>query len=152
MGELVYFYKYRGERHLAKDLAARWAELLAAHPELPNPEAIIPIPSTQQREFDPVRVLAETLAAHLAIPALTDTLVKTRATKPQKELTALAQKQANVAGAFALKGNVRGKRILLVDDLYDSGATLQEAARVLHRNGAASIVALTLTKTIHADQ
>ncbi|MEK6574774.1 MAG: RecQ family ATP-dependent DNA helicase [Chloroflexota bacterium] len=152
VGELVYLYKYRGERHLAKDLAARWAELLAAHPELPNPEAIIPIPSTQQREFDPVRVLAETLAAHLAIPALTDTLVKTRATKPQKELTALAQKQANVAGAFALKGNVRGKRILLVDDLYDSGATLQEAARVLHRNGAASIVALTLTKTIHADQ
>ena len=67
-------------------------------------------------------------------------------------MTALAQKQANVAGAFALKGDVRGKQILLVDDLYDSGATLAEAARALARGGAASIVVLTLTKTIHADQ
>ncbi len=152
VGELVYFYKYRGEQHLAKDLASRWAELLAEHTELPKADVVIPIPSTQQREFDPVRVLAETLAAHLAIPALMGTLVKTRATRPQKEMTALAQKQANVAGAFAINGSVRGKRILLVDDLYDSGATLQEAARVLHRSGAASLVVLTLTKTIHADQ
>ena len=76
---------------------------------------------------------------------------KSKATKPQKEMTALAQKQANVAGAFALKGDVRGKQILLVDDLYDSGATLAEAARVLACAGVTRLVVLTLTKTIHAD-
>ncbi|MBM2850902.1 MAG: ATP-dependent helicase RecQ [Anaerolineales bacterium] len=124
VGELAYLYKYRSERHLARELAARWAELLAAHPELPRPDAVIPIPPS---------------------------LVKTRTTKPQKEMTALAQKQANVAGAFALKGDMRGKRLILVDDLYDSGATLAEAARVLARAGVASLVVLTLTKTIHAD-
>jgi predicted amidophosphoribosyltransferase len=151
VGELAYLYKYRGGRHLARELAARWAELLAAHPELPRPDAVIPIPPSTAREFDPVTALAQALAAQLSIPALADTLVKTRTTKPQKEMTALAQKQANVAGAFALKGDMRGKRLILVDDLYDSGATLAEAARVLARAGVTSLVVLTLTKTIHAD-
>lgn len=152
IGELVYAYKYRGERRLAHDLASRWAELLANHPELPKPDAVIPIPPSTRRDFDPVTLLAQSLAGQLSAPALAGTLVKTRVTQPQKEMTALAQKQANVAGAFALKGDVRGKQILLVDDLYDSGATLAEAARALARGGAASIVVLTLTKTIHADQ
>ena len=152
VGELVYLYKYRSERHLANDLVARWLELLAAHPELPKPDAVIPIPPSLQRDFDPVTLLAQTLATKLAIPILTNTLVKTRATKPQKEMTALAQKRSNVAGAFALQGDVHGKRLILADDLFDSGATLQEAARLLTRGGALSIVVLTLTKTIHADQ
>ena len=66
-------------------------------------------------------------------------------------MTSLAQKRANVAGAFALKREVRGKRVILIDDLYDSGATLEEAARVLAGGGVSSIVVLTLTKTIHSD-
>ncbi len=151
IGELAFRFKYGGEQHLARDLAARWAELLAAHPEMPKPDAVIPIPPSLRRDFDPVTLLAQALAGQLSIPAPVDILVKTRATKPQKEMTALAQKQANVAGAFALKGDVRGKRLILVDDLYDSGATLAEAARVLTRGGAASLIVLTLTKTIHAD-
>jgi len=66
-------------------------------------------------------------------------------------MTSLAQKRANVAGAFALKDDVRGKRIVLIDDLYDSGATLEEAAKVLSRGGMSGIVVLTLTRTIHRD-
>ncbi|MGH2592274.1 MAG: phosphoribosyltransferase family protein, partial [Anaerolineae bacterium] len=151
VGELAFRYKYNGERHLAHDLAARWVELLAAHSELPKPDVVIPIPPSIRRDFDPVALLAQALAEKLGVPTIIDALVKTRATRPQKEMTALAQKQANVAGAFALKGEVRGKRLILVDDLYDSGATLAEAARALTRGGAASLVVLTLTKTIHAD-
>jgi ATP-dependent DNA helicase RecQ len=151
IGELTFHYKYNEKRHLANELAARWLELLAAHPELPRPDAVIPVPPSIRRDFDPVTLLAQALAEQLAVPALASALVKTRTTKPQKEMTALAQKQANVVGAFALKANVRGKCLILVDDLYDSGATLVEAARVLNRGGAASLVVLTLTKTIHAD-
>lgn len=105
-----------------------------------------------QTLLDLVGNLARALAEELKISALFGVLVKTRATKQQKEMIALAQKQANVRGAFALNENLRGKHILLVDDLYDSGATLQEAARVLQRGGVASIVVLTLTKTIHTDR
>ncbi len=151
IGDLVFRYKYRDERNLARELAARWAELLRAQNSLPKFDAVIPVPPSTPREFDPVGNLARALAEELNIPALFGILVKTRATKQQKEMISLAQKQANVRGAFTLKGDVRGKHILLVDDLYDSGATLQEAARVLQRGGVASIVVLTLTKTIHTD-
>ncbi|MCC7163749.1 MAG: RecQ family ATP-dependent DNA helicase [Anaerolineae bacterium] len=152
IGDLVFRYKYRGEQNLARELAARWADLVRQHPELPSFYGVIPVPPSAPREFDPVGNLARALAKELKIPASFGVLVKTRATKQQKEMSALAQKQANVRGAFALQGDVRGKHILLVDDLYDSGATLQEAARVLQRGGAASIVVLTLTKTIHTDR
>ena len=151
IGDLVFRYKYNGEQTLAPELARRWTELLAAHPELPACEAVIPVPPSQQRVSDPMTVLAQALAVQLRIPAWTNVLIKTRATRPQKEMTSLAQKRANVAGAFALKGDVRGKRIILVDDLYDSGATLEEVAKVLARGGVSGIVVLTLTKTIHRD-
>jgi ComF family protein len=152
IGDLVFRYKYRDERNLARELASRWAELLRAQNNLPKFDVVIPVPPSTPREFDPVGNLARALGEQLKIPALFGVLIKTRATKQQKEMTALAQKQANVRGAFALKGDVRGRNILLVDDLYDSGATLQEAARVLQRAGVASIVVLTLTKTIHTDR
>lgn len=152
IGDLVFRYKYRDERNLARELAARWAELLRAQNSLPKFDAVIPVPPSTPREFDPVGNLARALAEELNIPALFGILVKTRATKQQKEMISLAQKQANVRGAFTLKGELRGKNVLLVDDLYDSGATLQEAARVLQRGGVASIVVLTLTKTIHTDR
>jgi predicted amidophosphoribosyltransferase len=62
----------------------------------------------------------------------------------------MEQKRRNVAGAFAIqKSNVKGQRILLIDDIYDSGATINECARVLKAAGAAKVYALTLTKTGH---
>ena len=111
---------------------------------------MVPVPPSQQRAFDPVRALAESLTAVWERP-LWSVLVKTRHTAPQKEFETLAQKRANVAGAFAVGGNVQGKRLLVVDDLYDTGATLQEVYRVVCNAGAASIAMLTLTRTIHAD-
>lgn len=150
VGELVYRFKYRGEHTLAHELAAQWVQMLAAHPQLPRADVIVPVPPSTPRAADPVTLLAQSLAAALRLP-LVNTLVKTRVTRPQKVLTSFAQKQANVRGAFALKGDVRGKHCVLVDDLFDSGATLHEAALVLARGGAKSIVVLTLTKTIHSD-
>ncbi|MCC7512466.1 MAG: ComF family protein, partial [Anaerolineae bacterium] len=76
---------------------------------------------------------------------------KTRQTQPQKEMRTLPQKRDNVAGAFALNDVVSGKRILLVDDLFDSGATLEEIAKVLLKSKAARVNVLTLTRTIHTD-
>jgi ATP-dependent DNA helicase RecQ len=151
IGDLVFRYKYQGEHQLADELACYWAELLGDHPELPPVQGIIPIPPSVPRAFDPVLHLARSLAARLGIPLRSDVLVKTRSTQPQKELKSLSAKQRNVASAFALRGKVSGQNLLLVDDLYDSGATLGEAARTLSRGMPASIVVLTLTKTIHAD-
>lgn len=151
IGKKVFRYKYKGERQLASDLARMLADLLAGHPELPRPDFVVPVPASIQRSFDPVANLAQELSDCLDIQVLKNGLVKVRNTRPQKELKSLAAKKANIAGAFKLAGHVKGKHLLLVDDLYDSGATLTECAGTLARGSPAGIIVLTLTKTIHAD-
>jgi ATP-dependent DNA helicase RecQ len=63
----------------------------------------------------------------------------------------LPQKRDNVAGAFALNSDITGKRVLIVDDLFDSGATLEEITKLLLKYKASRVNVLTFTKTIHAD-
>lgn len=149
-GKLVCRYKYRGRIDLADKLADRLILLIREHPELETADWIVPIPPSTARLYDPMCLLGQVLARRLSLPLRADLLVKTRATDRQKDMLTRAQKRANVAGAFAVQGDMRGKRLLVLDDLYDSGETLKEVTRVLKRAGAASVKVLTLTRTIHA--
>ncbi len=125
-------------------------ELIKAHPELAAVDILMPVPPSSERQVDPVLLFCKALAEKLKLPV--QALVsKARQTRPQKELKTLAQKRANVAGAFTLDGEVRKKSILLIDDLFDSGATLEEITRLLLHNGAPRVNVLTLTRTIHSD-
>lgn len=151
VGELAYRFKYGGETALAETLADRLQNLIKAHPELARVDAILPVPPSSPRPADPVRTIAIALGQRIGVPVRAEWLVKTRTTRPQKEMRTLAQKRANVAGAFAVRGPVRGLRLLVLDDLYDSGATLEEVTRVLKRAGAAAVMVLTLTRTIHSN-
>jgi len=125
-------------------------KVLVDHPELSQADAIVPVPPSIPRPNDPVRAFAEALSDHLRIATL-PVVVKTRQTEPQKEMRSLAQKRANVSGAFAVQGDVRGKSLLVVDDLFDSGATLEEITHLLIRSKASRVNVLTLTRTIHSD-
>lgn len=149
VGDLVFRYKYGGERGLANELTTHWHQLLNECGERLASTAVVPVPSSVERELDLVWLLANSLAERLGLPAWHDALVKARATCPQKDMTSLAQKRANVAGAFAVQRDVRGQRLMVVDDVHDSGETLAEATRVLLRAGAADVMVLTLTTTIH---
>ncbi len=153
LGEWIYRFKYGGEQIVVDYLAARLAEFIRAHAEM-RADWIVPIPSTQkERPYDPVPLLARALGKAVNVAVSETALVKTRATRLQKEMTNLAQKQSNVQGAFGVvdPNAVRGKCVLLLDDFYDSGVTLAEATRVLLAAGAAEVYVLTVTKTIHAD-
>jgi ATP-dependent DNA helicase RecQ len=94
-----------------------------------------------------VSLLGQVLARRLGVPLLNGALRKTRATARQKDMRTRAHKRANVAGAFAVQSNVRGKSLLVLDDLYDSGETLKEVTRVLKRAGARSVKVLALART-----
>ena len=150
VGDLTYRLKYEGDLAALTLLVEQALKVLVDHPELSQADAIVPVPPSIPRPNDPVRAFAEALSDHLRIATL-PVVVKTRQTEPQKEMRSLAQKRANVSGAFAVQGDVRGKSLLVVDDLFDSGATLEEITHLLIRSKASRVNVLTLTRTIHSD-
>ena len=153
IGQMAYEYKYGGEKTLVDRLADETAKFLREHEKYRDVEALVAVPSTvKQRAYDPVPRLARALSERIGIPWPPEALVKTRQTRPQKEMENETQKIRNVRGAFRVADQsfVRGKRVLLIDDLYDSGATLNECTRVLRGAGAKAVLALTLTRTTHS--
>ncbi len=150
IGDLVYRLKYEEDRSVLPVLVEHTLALFAAHPQMTEFDVIVLVPPSTPRPFQPLEAYCQALAQAVDKP-LKNYLVKTRPTRPQKEMSTLAQKRANVAGAFAVQGNVAGQRILLVDDLFDSGATLEEITRLLLRHGARQVNVLTWTRTIHVD-
>ena len=150
VGDLAFRFKYKSDLSAVQPLVKEIMALFAEHPELKDVDALVPIPRSTARSFDPVRIMADALSRHLRIP-VTPILTRKRRAMPQKQMNTLAQKRANVAKAFAVQGEIDGKRLLVVDDLYDSGATLEEAANILSKAGAKRICVLTLTRTIHSD-
>jgi predicted amidophosphoribosyltransferase len=149
-GDLAYRLKYQSDVTALIPLVDQSLALLATYPELGQVDAILPVPPSTPRQENPVSAFAKALGERLKIEVL-PVLVKTRPTKPQKEMHTRAQKLSNVAGAFSVMGSVRGKQLLVVDDLFDSGATLGEITCLLLREGAAKVSVLTLTRTIHSD-
>ncbi len=150
VGQLAYQLKYQQDRAALKPLVGLITSLMAEHRELANVDIIAPVPPSTAKEFDHVQALSDALGGGLGIPVRA-VITRLRPTEPQKEMRSLAQKKANVAGAFGVAENVAGKRVLIVDDFYDSGATLEEITRVLRTAGALSTAVLTLTRTIHSD-
>ncbi len=147
IGRLILKYKYRGRIDLADRLVDHILALMEQHPGLKAIDAIVPVPPSTARLYDPVSLVGQILARRLGVPFLNGALRKTHATARQKDMRTRAQKRANVAGAFAAQGNVRGKSLLVLDDLYDSGETLKEVTRALKRAGARSVKVVALART-----
>ncbi len=146
VGDLTYRLKYDSDITVLPALVQQTLDLFAAHPEMSQADFIIPVPSSTERKVSPVHAFCEALAGKINVP-MHPLVFKSRQTKPQKEMGTLAQKRANVAGAFSMRREVNGRKILLVDDLFDSGATLDEITKLLLKHGDV----LTLTRTIHSD-
>lgn len=101
-----------------------------------------------RRGYDQSRLLAERLARNLGVPCVR-LLKKVRHTKAQSGLTGESQRRANVLGAYkpAPGADAEGRRVLLVDDVVTTGATVSECARVLRTAGAARVVCVALAIT-----
>ena len=95
------------------------------------------------RGFNQAEELAGELGKNLHIPVATDILVKVRETRSQKKLSAEERKQ-NLQGAFHAKQPVTGLTILLADDVYTTGSTMETAALCLREAGAEKVYFVTL--------
>ncbi len=149
MRRAIHAFKYGGRTELASPLAEL---MVSAWNEEPFPvDCIMPVPlhSTRLRErgYDQAALLARELAAQIKLPVLSQGLERTRITEAQTSLSA-PDRRKNVAGAFTASGPwVKGRSVLLVDDVCTTGSTLDACTEVLRRVGAANVFAFTLART-----
>jgi ComF family protein len=119
-------------------------------------DVMIPVPlhpaRLRTREFNQSLLLADQLGRYLALPVSATNLVRTAATDPQTTLTRQARLR-NLRKAFAVRRpqDIAEKRILLVDDVFTTGTTLNECAKTLRKAGAGPVFALTLARTVDTD-
>lgn len=143
--EMLHKLKFEGESKFLQPLAEEAAFLAQAYSES-SFDMVVSVPTDavrrKQRGFDiPEAVFKNALAQHGVWHP--DVLARVKLTTPQYGLTP-GERRSNVRGCFAVQGDVRGAKILLVDDILTTGATLEEAARTLKQAGAKSVYALTL--------
>lgn len=155
IGELVFQVKYRRDRGKIQPIAEITAKFIKekfavdGHFVLPYVSAIIPMPpSDTSRPFQPVIEIAQRMGGFLNRQVRTNYLIKTRQTKLLKNLPSV-EKQAEIQGAFEIRHqDLKGRCVLLFDDLYDSGVTLTEATKALSEQGGVHrVLVLTLTQT-----
>lgn len=149
--ELIHRFKYNGEVWLAEPLE-EFLEQGLADERLAGEkiDAIVPVPlhslRKREREFNQAEILGKSLSRRNKI-AYSEALERTRYTTTQTRMDREGRMQ-NLRDAFRLRQNagVQGKQLLLVDDVFTTGSTLDECARVLLKGGAKSVRALTVAR------
>jgi ComF family protein len=145
---MVIALKFRHRLELARVFGELLAERLGDR--LPRDALLAPVPLAFERHaergFNQAREIARTVARRLALPLEADALVRLKHGAPQEALTRDARRR-NVRGAFAARADVRGRTVVVVDDVMTSGATLDEVATVLKHAGAARVLNLVVART-----
>ena len=151
--EAIHLFKYSKRQELARHFGGL---MLDHFPKEWNPsdiDLLLPIPlhprRCRERGFNQSLLLARFLAGPLQLKLDARQLSRSRPTLPQSDLP-LRQRFENLHGAFALRNpqKIEGKNVLLVDDIYTSGATIQEASRTLLRAGASKVYIYTLARSV----
>ena len=152
MKDMILLFKYRGFEVLGLDLGDFLCRSLAAEDDLwLGLDAVIPVPlhrkKLKTRGFNQAEVLAARIARTRKIELLNRRLIKIRNTPPQTTLEGRERDQ-NVRGAYRVRraGNLKGRTVLLVDDVYTTGSTIRECSRMLKQAGVTEVRAVTLAR------
>ena len=140
--------KFRGRKEYAEAIGALMAEEAAAFLREHPADLVLDVPmhpaKIRKRGFDQAAALAASFAYYADLPYGRGVLVRTRATGAMKDLP-LQERIRNLTGAFSVrkKESVRGKAVVLVDDIYTTGTTMDAAAAALRASGARRIYFVT---------
>lgn len=152
--DLVHLLKYGDRLDLAAPLGGWMAR--AGRELLADADALVPVPlhwsRLFQRRYNQSAMLAREVSRRAKLPVEDDILLRTRATRPQVGL-ARKERARNVQGAFAIapgaRIRVKGKKLVVIDDVLTSGATADACARILRRAGAVRVDMLVLARVVN---
>jgi ComF family protein len=146
---LVHAFKFRGQTSLGKTLGEQLTSCYIEHGLLANVVVPVPLAASRRRSrgYNQASLLARELSRSTGIP-VTDALRRVGHAKPQANSATAEERRANVIGAFEANQNcdVTGLRVLIIDDVATTGATLNACAEALLAAGAAEVIGLTLAR------
>lgn len=131
--DMIHQFKYEGQRSLGKDMAQL---MISGGVRIPKNVTLIPIPIHTSRRaargYNQAEILAVELGKHFGVVVDTG-LKRNRATAPQNNLTSFGRRQ-NLKGCFSYEGSgIQPEELWIVDDIFTSGSTIEEAASVLEK-------------------
>lgn len=146
----IYGFKYNGRQEYAsfysEEIIKRFGRLIR---EI-APDALVPIPlhkkRLRKRGYNQAGLIASELSKRLSIPVADDLLLREKNTKPQKNLDG-RQRENNMKRAFKIgRNDVSLKTVILIDDIYTTGSTIDSAAACLKENGVEGVYFIVLSK------
>ena len=140
-----------GDRLRAAELAVLLSAFIQEHPTYRRANLIVAVPpSNTDKDFDLPALLVAEAAQRTGQSDASAALRKTRPTRPMKDCPTIQDKVENLAGAFeADPAVVAGKSVIVLDDIYQSGFSMNEAGRAFRAAGARLVLGLAATKTAH---
>ncbi len=149
----ILLLKFERIEPLGAWFADRLAEVVSAEGDRLAADVVVPVPLHRQRErergYNQAALVSKPLAKRLRLPHKAVLLMRTRA-RPDKQVLTLEERWESVRGAFATRpgSQVDNLRVLLVDDVLTTGATLDACARALGDAGAKSVIGLTVARAV----
>lgn len=147
MGELLYRLKYKGDRSVVAEIAEVAAAFVRGWQ--PTVELLVPVPPSRDRAVQPVLLIGAELASRLAVRFCPECVRRTRTVPQLKDVFDYDERWRLLEGLHEVSAEaIQGKRVLLFDDLFRSGATMNSITAAMYENaGAGALYALTLTRT-----
>lgn len=150
--DAIYRFKYGGRTNYAKPFGDLMAAQMDRYGYL-SADFLIPVPLHKKRQkkrgYNQAELLADVLSLHSKIPVRPDILLRIKETAPQSKLNFTARRR-NLNGAFALSeasqngACLKDKTVMLIDDIFTTGSTVDECSRILKMNGAEKVLVFTV--------
>lgn len=153
--EAIHLFKFEKKKVLTQHLIRLINARMPIDCSMAAYDFVLPIPihkkRLRERGFNQATLLANAIAGAEGVPVLTDTLVRHRHTVAQSSLDREARQQ-NIIGAFGIRNPdlIRGKRLLIIDDVFTTGATIREAVSELWTADPVEIDVLTVARTLES--
>lgn len=148
VNEAIYAFKYKNKRIYGEVFAREFAKQYGKLLKQQKIELIIPIPlhkkRRRERGYNQTEIIAKYLGKYTGIEVDCTSLIRTKKTTPQKCYNDKERKK-NMKNAFAMRRNIHVRNVVLIDDIYTTGSTIDEAARTLKKSGVDNVFFLTIS-------